>query len=299
MARLWSVLCVLVARGVRSFAPLEGVTARPLDGGAPVDLGARLASGTQLVVLGTYAADFNAIEYCQRVAHYAPKLRARGVEGCTVVLNAEPEAAIKLRDLLALDAGVDVLCDPSGAAGRAFGVGRGWRPDDDDLRIGGLSIPLNAYGKLFGMLLGLGAWATLPAVVGGYLGNPWVAQPWIEDALVQGQAADRWPAVVDVDGGAVTRNPFADLPLVGGWKRRPLELATLRLQNMVGVSLAHWDALKPSTAEARVLTQLGGCVLSDGKGGAAFEWRDPGICAVANFEDVLAALDAAPPAEAS
>ena len=31
---------------------------------------------------------------------------------------------------------------------------------------------------------------------------------------------------------------FEALPLVGTWGRRPLELATLRLQNMVGLSLA-------------------------------------------------------------
>ena len=38
-----------------------------------------------------------------------------------------------------------------------------------------------------------GAWATLPAVIGGYIGNPWRAQPWIEDAMAQGSAKGRWP----------------------------------------------------------------------------------------------------------
>ena len=85
------------------------------------------------------------------------------------------------------------------------------------------------------MLFGLGAWATLPAVIGGYIGNPNGNSGWIEGALAQGGRAGRWPDnALDLDGsGAVVENKFAELPLVGGWGRRPLELATLRLQNMV------------------------------------------------------------------
>ena len=40
-----------------------------------------------------------------------------------------------------------------------------------------------------------------------------------------------------------------------------------------------------------VLTQLGGLAIGDGAGGLAYEWKDPGICAVCNFEDALDALD--------
>lgn len=296
---LWCAVAVQTAQGLSAgYGGLAGVSVAPLGGGPPVDLKARLDGTKALVVLGTYAADFNAIEYCQRVAHYAPKLRERGVSSISVVLNAEPASIAKLRELLDLGDGVELLSDPSGAAGRAFGVSRGWLPDDDELRVGSVAVPLNAYAKLFGMLFGLGAWATLPAVIGGYIGNPFRGQPWIADALAQGQSQNRWPVVVDLDAnGAVKRNPFDELPVVGAWPRRPLELATLRLQTMLGVSLAHWDALKPE--DLRTLTQLGGCVVSDGAGGVLYEHRDPGICAVANFEEILDALDAkatAPPA---
>ena len=43
--------------------------------------------------------------------------------------------------------GVVLMIDPMGTAGRAFGVGRGWKPDDEDM---------SPYVKLFGMLFGLG-----------------------------------------------------------------------------------------------------------------------------------------------
>ena len=75
-------------------------------------------------------------------------------------------------------------------------------------------------------------------------------------ALAQGMRKDRFPGnALDLDAsGAVTSNKFKELPGVGSWPRPPLELATLRLQNMVGISLANWDALKPDNLAT--LTQL-------------------------------------------
>ena len=35
----------------------------------------------------------------------------------------------------------------------------------------------------------------------------------------------------------------------------------------------------------------GGLAIGDGAGGLLYEWKDPGICAVCNFEDALDALD--------
>ena len=57
-----------------------------------------------------------------------------------------------------------------------------------------------------------GAWATLPAVIGGYIGNPWKAQPWIEDAMAQGSAQGRWPGtglVVETGRGQCINQIFA------------------------------------------------------------------------------------------
>lgn len=263
---------------------LKGCEATPIDGSTSLDVGAWLEATTtrSLVVFGTYAADFNAIEYCQRLRHYEPKLRERGVESMVLILNASPEASRELATLVDLPESIQVWSDPTGSVGRAFGVSRGWLPDADELSVFDASIPLSPYAKLFGMLWGLGALGTLPAVIGGYLGNPLNPQPWIADAFLQNNDAARWPRT--------TSDDFAKVPVVGSWARRPLELATLRLQNMLGISLKHWGALKPT--DLRCLTQLGGAVLAEEGGGRAlFEWRDPGICAVCNFEDVLVALD--------
>jgi hypothetical protein len=68
-------------------------------------------------------------------------------------LNCESESAKKLADLVDLpcdastDYGVELMVDPIGSAGKAFGVGTGCRPDDTEM---------SPYIKLFGMLFGLG-----------------------------------------------------------------------------------------------------------------------------------------------
>jgi hypothetical protein len=60
---------------------------------------------------------------------------------------------------------------------------------------------------------------------------------------------------------------------------------------MMGISIANWQDLAPDceALEAGVLTQLGGCLIVD-NGRAVFEWKDPGVCAVANFEEIMKSL---------
>mmetsp|Transcript_8408 Transcript_8408/g.24834 ORF Transcript_8408/g.24834 Transcript_8408/m.24834 type:complete len:308 (-) Transcript_8408:1753-2676(-) len=271
---------------------VKGIDIQPVDGGEKVALEDYLKNdGKTLFVFGTYAADFNAIEYVQRLRYYLPILEKEcGVTKFGVVLNCQPDAALALADIVDLDTSkVDLFVDNTGTAGKKWGVSRGWLPDNEDV---------NPFLKLFGMLWGLGAWATLPAVIGGYIGNPFVPQRWIEDALAVGQNKDRWPNTaleLSQDGTSIEVNKFTELPVVGSWPRRPLELATLRLQSMIGISLKDWKKLAPDeeALDSGVLTQLGGCIVVDGTSlEVVYDWKDPGICAVANFEDVIKKLNA-------
>ena len=288
---------------------IKGLSIQPLDRNSPAialeeylknDNGGG-GGGKSLFIFGTYAADFNAIEYVQRLRYYLPILEEEcGISKFGIVLNCQPDAAIALCDVVDLDIRnkVDVFVDNTGTVGKDWGVNQGWLPDNEDI---------NPYLKLFGMLWGFGAWATLPAVIGGYLGNPFKAQRWIEDALAVGQTKDRWPNTAlelrttnqdDNDGvkrgtSIIELNKFTELPVVGKWPRRPLELATLRLQSMMGISLKDWKKLAPDedALQAGVLTQLGGCIVVDNATlQPLFEWKDPGICAVANFEDMITQL---------
>jgi AhpC/TSA antioxidant enzyme len=293
---LFTFVCLvdLNLQTVHAFAPLMGVKVVPVTSESssvtPVDIGKWLSSDIEphqrsLLIFGTHPSDLNAIEYGQRIRYYLPILReTKNITKCAMILNCQADAArafSRYVDLPAKD--MEVWIDPTGAAGRAFGVNRGWLPENRDL---------HPYLKLTGMLIGLGAWASLPAVISGYIGNPWAAQPWITDAFLVGNRQKRWPMnalEMAEDGVTLVRNTFELLPLFGSWGRRPLELATLRLQSIVGISLAHWDELGPDeeALASGVLTQLGGCLILEGGSQVLYEWKDPGLCAVANFEDIL------------
>ena len=105
-----------------------------------------------------------------------------------------------------------------------------------------------------------------------------------------GQKKGRWPdTALEIKGDGSVVNKFDELPVVGDWPRRPLELATLRLQSMLGISIQNWNELAPDeeALEAGVLTQLGGCIVTDSDGQTLFERKDTGICAVTRFETIL------------
>jgi len=266
--------------------PLVGKNGDTLDVG--VALSTTTASRT-MVVLGTHAGDFNTIEYCQRLRHFLPELSDRGgVSRFLLVVNGEETSCELLSRLLDLPEAIEILSDPTGEAGRRFGASRGWRPDD---------VELNAFFKLFVVGIGLGPpWGTLPAVLAGYVGDPNGRREWIEAALRQGQLAGRsagpLPDILNLDaanGDAVIGNRFDDFPLVGGWGRRPLELATLRLQNIIGIQFEHWNTLKP--IDDRCLTQLGGCAIVGCDGEPIYSWVDQGLCDVPDFDEILEALD--------
>jgi hypothetical protein len=252
-----------------TLSPLKSLTLNDIH--STTIPGTSFLSPNTLTIFGTYASDFNNVEYMQRLSHYKDELSSLGVDNFYLIVNGDIPAVKKINSLIPQPEGVTLLSDPSGSAGRMFGVSRGWRPDDASM---------SPYFKLYMMLFGFGCWATLPSVIGGYIGNPWRKQRWIKGALEYNTAAGYFPTSAIKDGV----NMFDSLPLVGGWGRRPLELATLRLQNMAGISVPHWKELAPGPGDTGVLTQLGGLVITDEDGNPRYEWRDRGICDVADFE---------------
>jgi hypothetical protein len=209
---------------------------------------------------------------------------------------------------------LDLFVDPTGQAGRAFGVSRGWFANQTNL---------SPYWKLFCMM----PWASLSSILDGYIGHPTKAQPWIPQALAIGQAKGRRPDFAlqlrqdhssnDDDGASehwnihitsisnssnsidtrmamIAKNNFDTFPYVGRhWARRPFELATLRLQNLWGFTMAHWQQVMPDhdALGHGILTQQAGCLVYDTTTRrACYEWRDQGSCHVADFEDLIAQL---------
>jgi hypothetical protein len=263
---------------------LQGCSLSRLADGESIDLGKALSatkSGKTMLVLGTHTADFNMIEYGQRVRAALPELKERGIDRFIMVMNGSSQACQKLVQLIDLPEEIEVFADPTGEAGRRFGVNRGFRPDDDGIPVG---LKVTVVGLGFGP-----PWGTLPAVLTGYFGNPNGRREWIEESLKQGQLAGRWPEVLELgQDGKIVGNKFDNFPLLSGWGRRPFELATLRLQNIVDIQMKHWGDLKP--VDDRCLTQLGGCTIVESDGKAVYSWVDQGLCDVPDMNQVVKLL---------
>ena len=252
--------------------------------GASVHLGDALAATTDsktLLCFGTHAADFNAIEYLQKIRFYLPRLRDAGVSRVACVLNADAAQCRTLAELLDVpDDEIELFADPTGEAGRKFGVSRGFRPDDD---------ALSPYVKLFVVGIGLGPpWGTLLPVLSGYVGSPNGRRDWIEATMQQAQLSGRLPEPLELAAdGSIAKNRFDDTPLVSDWGVRPFELATMRPQNLI-MQISRYGELGPK--DPRCLTQLGGMVVVGAGGEPEYAWLDRGLCDLPDFEDVLGAL---------
>ena len=125
---------VVPLSAARPAASLAGVELLRVGDGEKIDVGAALtqtaASEKTLLILGCHAGDFNTVEYVQRCRAFWPQLQAKGVSRCLIAVNGQASSCVTLGELLGLPDGVELLADPTGEAGRAFGVSRGWRPDD-------------------------------------------------------------------------------------------------------------------------------------------------------------------------
>jgi len=258
-----------------------------------LDIGAMLSADEKrtMVVFGTHAGDFNMIEYLQKIRSSLPELQSKGrIHKIFIVVNGESEQCKLLASVLDFPTTsttngaveIELLSDPTGEAGRKFGVSRGFRPDDQKL---------SPFFKQFCSGIGIGPpWMTLPAVLPGYFGDPNGRREWIETSLKQGQLSGRWPEILELDRDQnIVANKFDDAPLgVGNWGRRPFELATLRLQTLIGIQIKHWSKLKP--VDDRCLTQYGGCTVVQKGGNAIYSWVDRGLCDVPDMHDILEVL---------
>ena len=73
-----------------------------ISDGEDVNLGQALGSTTEktLLCFGTHAADFNTVEYMQRLRFFLPKLQAKGISRVLMVVNGDVMQLRKLSELL-------------------------------------------------------------------------------------------------------------------------------------------------------------------------------------------------------
>lgn len=237
------------------------------ESGSPKQLGELVKSeGRTIVALLTHFGDFNAWEYCQQLKYQLSALEGAGASLVLVGIGGSSQARLFAK-LLALPGSMPIYADPTGAAARSLGCSRGF----------GEGVPVSVYAKLLPMLLGFGSPGTIEAVLRGYKGDVSASRDWVDAALAQGSSQGRFPA------GLGAR----DWDYLGADGLRPLELATLRLQNMVDGIVAHWPELAP--ADDQLVVQQGGTVIFDSRK-PVYVYKDAGILTYTPIAEVLTAL---------
>ncbi|CAM9350351.1 unnamed protein product, partial [Phaeothamnion confervicola] len=208
----------------------------------------------------THFADFNSWELAQKLRHNLPAIDDAGTKvvavGIGSILGAKAFAAATGFPLGSL------YVDESANAYSALNFAQGFQP-----KLPG-KIKVNPYLRLLPMLAGIGSPGTIQAVLRGYTGDRSANAEWVGTTLqiVDKSAFD----VLGTDGA------------------RPLEVATVRLQNMAEI-LRKWDVLSPPNKE--LITQQGGTLVFDGAE-VIYEYRDKGIltyCDVDVLMDVVGA----------
>lgn len=220
-----------------------------------VDAWKALPEKKTIVAFFTHTADFNSWEYAQKLRHYLPQIDDAGVGVVGVSLGTVDAA----KDFCAetgfpLDS---LFMDEDGAAYSALGFSNGFQP-----RLPG-DKKLNPYLRLLPMLAGIGSPGTIQAVLKGYVGDPNANTDWISSAMT----------IVD----------NKEFEILGNKGARPLELATLRLQNMRQI-VTKWNKLAPPNKE--LITQQGGTVVFRGRE-PIYSFKDKGILV---YTDVLGML---------
>jgi len=267
-----------IIRNARVIDPRDGSTISPLDG----------VTGKALCILVPQLAEFDSSELAEQLAAVNTELEQAGL---TLRLIGIGDAAAGRRFSEFTGIPLDKLCvDPEASLHKDLNLhrGPGWQVPDsvpDSVLSALLSIlpggvpkdetlirpHFNAWLNYLAMCAGIAAPGTLAEILRGYIGDESAPERIAEDETVRvGSAIEIGPGVGPVRLGPFRYSqPWADKK---GYQR-PLELATVRLRNMVEV-LSHWDDY---VSDPRHIDQRGATYLFDEDGETLFEHRHRGV----------------------
>jgi len=248
------------------FDALKDISVTSLDSGAAVPV--VKSSGRRLVAFLTHFGDLSSWEYAQQLRLRIDDLKAQGVEVMAIGIGGEAAAKEFAKntnfptDCLYFDETAECCA----ALNFAPGFGRSSAKDAQ-------SNALSPYLRLLPMLLGIGSPGTLKRVIYGYFGDRNYNPQWTVETL-KASATGSFPYV---DPGT--------FDLLGTGYLRPFELATVRLQNMIGI-LDQWSDLIPDNED--LVVQQGGTLVMQGDA-TEYRFDDTGILGYAPVAEAVAA----------
>lgn len=257
--------------------------------------GKRITSSKSLVVILPQLGEFDSLEFCEQLAAIQSDLEKANINLSVIGIgnsNTEDCCAKRFSDFTGLS--MDwLLIDPNATLHQDLDLHAGPRwdiPDfisDDVLRFllrslpGGKNIPqqkkdLRSIGKAWlnylAMCAGISAPGTLQEILRGYFGDISAPERFASDDVVKAGFITIGPGVGPVQMGPMIRYTqwFADET---GYQR-PVELATVRLKNMVEV-LTKWDTYvsNPALIDRRGATYL----IDHETGEVLYEYKHRGV----------------------
>jgi hypothetical protein len=265
--------------GKRTLA-LQGINSKML-----LERGVR---GRSLVILLPQLGEFDSSEYCEQLVAVLDDIQRAELQ-LRVIGIGDVDAARRFCSFVGLPLS-NMRVDPEGALHAALDLhaGPGWAfPEwlpDPALGLVLCTLPgggrppatsdyraiANAWLNYLAMCAGLGAPGTLAEILRGYLGDR--SAP---ERLHAADVVTAGPVVIGPGVGPVAIGP---LRYHNFWKdergyQRPVELATVRLRNMVEV-LSHWDGYVTNPTQ---IARRGATFIFEPSGKAAYEYRHRGV----------------------
>ncbi|KAL7488693.1 hypothetical protein ACHAW6_014292 [Cyclotella cf. meneghiniana] len=242
-----------------------------------------------LLVLLPQLGEFDSAEYCELLTAALPALEQRNIECKIIGIGDVPAASAFCR--FTSFPNEKLFMDPDGAIHKDLGLYSGPNlalpkviAENQGLLKFFLSLlpgdiptdntqylPLaNVWINYLAMCAGIGAKGTLPEILRGYLGDSNAPERLREDQVVR--------------AGFVTIGPGVGKVKIGPWEytqwfadergyQRPVELATVRLKNMVEV-LTKWETY---VTNPLAIAQRGGTYLFDEEGNELYSYKSTGI----------------------
>lgn len=240
-----------------------------------------------LVVVLPQLGEFDSAEMCEQLAAIKEDMEKADI-ALRVIGIGDKQAAKRFCEFTGLDSG-KLVVSPDAAVHRALNLhsGPNWRvpgfvpnfilesllsslpggkPADREL----LRPWFDGWLNYLAMCAGIAAPGTLPEILRGYIGDMNSPERLRPDAMVKAGPIEIGPGV-----GPVKLGPLSYSINLSGNKGylRPVELATVRLRNMVEV-LTNWDGY---VSDPTLIPYRGATFLFDNSGKTLYEYRHRGV----------------------
>ena len=223
-----------------------------------------------LCIILPQLGDFDCGEYLEQIIAVEKELEAASID-LRVISIGNAISARKFSDFIGLDiAKLRISPDASVHYNLNLHQGPHWDVPVPAFLPLQVKRRVNSWTNYMAMCAGISAKGTLPEILRGYVGDKAAPERLRKDSIVTaGPIKITGTRKVNIGSGLEYEQSWKD---ERGYQR-PVELATVRLRNMVEV-LSNWNEYVPDDAHLAI---RGATYIFDKSGNLEYEWRTPGV----------------------